>query len=1124
MTQLASVLYPIGKETAVTREGATAINIEIYLVLSTICLLTLCALASAQSGGNADVAAFGMPLHMLGEKSKPVFCPALTDADPRTSVEVEAGQVLQIEWQQPRDVFEVVVKGERLPKASEVEVQWWHRIWPDNGRGGWMRLDDPFNGEWRAATAEVQAAKDGLAYRFAPLTTDEVAGIKNAGAAYRHTYKIRLVFKAAASVSAVETYTHSTWKTAEIKLEWKPKAGKPVQWKGKIEARNGCLESVRGGAKAGEPVVVNVRYADSPDRLSEDRGYVVFRAPGWDSFSVFVDDLIREGGIYVRDIDAFVSDASKNLSYSNWKGPKDKWDATVMGRIAKTPEQNMERVSKAVPDKAPREAYLGVANMRQEFGIWANGNIELPHNSLRGPGPDTDRRTWKQHELRYAFATGEKPSFDYGTNADARRWLEEGWLPVIRTEWTTDAIKYERAAISTMLMEAIDHNEDARRGDEPLVLLDKIEMTNTSAKEQTAYVWMELSLKVPMSIDKDGLLVMETASDGAARPGLTATRGRFDINGKGELTYLPSYEPAQPGSPDPDIAEGKGPRPVVRYAVKLAPGEKHTLYFNVTYVELLEEREVAALKSFNFDDKYAEVVAYWKKRDAEGMQYEVPEPILNNLFRANLWHVLMTTDKDPETGLHQHGAATCVYRIYANETGMVAESMQMRGEHAEALRMEEPFIVGQGYKPLPGNFKSKEGLFYSAYPTAEKDPYTAQGYNMHHGWALWNLAEHYLWTRDAEWLKNLAPRLVAGCDWITRERKGTKVKLADGSKPVEWGLAPAGDLEDVEEYLYFYATNAYYYMGLRTAAQALAEIKHPDAARLAKDAEAYKKDILESLKESTATCPVVKLRDGTWVPYVPQRTHALTHLKEGWIREGLYPAVHLIDCELLEPNHPLMTWLLEDMEDNIFLSEESGYKVDDFEKQFFDYGGFNCQPNLCPNTQAHLRRDEIPHFLRVFYNECWASIYTDTVCFAEWVRRHGQGGGPLYKTPDECKFIQYMRNMLVWEEGDTLRLGTCVPRAWMTDGKSIRIQRAATYFGPMDMTITSHVGEGFISAKVSLPTRNPAKAVVLRLRHPEGKPMKSVTIDGKPWDRFDASRELITLPEKMKAGEVVARY
>ncbi|MBI3910220.1 MAG: hypothetical protein HY320_04720 [Armatimonadetes bacterium] len=1070
-----------------------------------------------------NIALFGTAWSVAVDGAPPVYAPQITDGNPDTCLSMAAGQILQIEWRQPRDVSRVVVSGPLLPPPQDIQVQYWYRIWPDNGEGGWQRLDDPFNGRWVTVKASAVAGAEGLIYTFAPLDKEENPLVERTGFPFRHIYKIRLTFQSPARVSEVEACSSATWKTAAIRLEWSPCAGNRAIWNGRIQARNAHILSVTPTGRTSGPVVIGVRYADVPDRRSADRGMLIFRAPGWRSFAVFVDDVVREGGIYVRDIDAFVSDASQNLSYATWKGPAEKWDATVMEKVASLPEQRLEQALKAIPAKPPREAHLGVPNMRQEFTIDPVGNILLLKQSLRTPGRDADRRPWDAPELRYALSTGEQPVFTPEGGRQVRRFLAENYLPVLHTEWRSGDLQYRQAAFATVLLGGIGDEEDARTGDEPLVLLDRMEIENTGSAAQTAYLWVELPLKAPVHIREDGLLVLHAPSDGKPRAGLTPVRGRVDINGRGELACLPDCVPAA-GDAEQDRTQASEPRPVLRYTVRLAPGETHALFLYVPYIELLNDAELAALKRLRFDSRHAEAVHYWRKRIHAGMRYEVPEPLLNDLFRTSLWHVLVSTDRDPETGLYQHGAATMGYLNYANETCMVAQSLQMRGEHREAFRLLEPFLVSQGVKPLPGNFQSQEGLFYAAYPDAAKDVYTARGYNMHHGWVLWHLAEHYKWTRDADYLQSVAPHLVAACDWITRERQATKVLNPDGTKPVEWGLAPAGDLEDVEETLYWYATNAYYYLGLNTAAEVLAEIKHPAAARLKKDAEDYRADILASVKESLATSPVVRLKDGTYVPYVPPRAYVLTHLVEGWIRESLYPALHLLDGNLVEPRHPLVTWLLQDLEDNIFLSKESGYGVADQAACFFDFGGFTLQPNLLSNAMAHLRRDEIPHFLRVFYNTCSTSLYPDTMCFAEWVSDYGRGGGPLYKTPDECRFVQFMRNLLVFEEGGTLNLGMGVPRAWMTDGKVIRIEKAATCFGPMAMTITSHASEGTITASLVLPSRNPPARTFLRLRHPEGRPMRRVTVNGKDWQRFEAAKERITLPGGITRAEVIASF
>ncbi len=46
----------------------------------------------------------------------------------------------------------------------------------------------------------------------------------------------------------------------------------------------------------------------------------------------------------------------------------------------------------------------------------------------------------------------------------------------------------------------------------------------------------------------------------------------------------------------------------------------------------------------------------------------------------------------------------------------------------------------------------------------------------------------------------------------------------------------------------------------------------------------------------------------------------------------------------------------------------------------------------------------------------------------------------------------------------------------------------------------------------------------LRLRHPEGSRMQSVEVNGEEWDRFEADKEMIIIPNPTAPLRVVARY
>jgi hypothetical protein len=1003
-----------------------------------------------------------------------------------------------------------------------------------------MKLDDPFNGHWTAGRAKPAVRGRALTFTFAPLTRAEVPGGRTEGQDYRLTYKLRVTCTRAISLTGVAAFSDAVTRRARLRFEWQQVATAPGGQAARFEARNGRVLAVHRLTPSA--VEVDVEFADAPDRLSADRGHVVCRNGEIGSFAVFVDDVRREGALVVRDLGVRVSEVGRDTSrpVRGPPAPNSQTALAVRERVARLPEQSFAQVSQAIPAKAPRYLFLGVPDLRQEIALLPQGAIQLRADSLRSPGPDTALRPWSWEDLTFDFGAGEHPSLGPTADRDVSRRLEEGWLPVVRHEWQHEQIRYVQTSLALPLEEDLATLQ-SETGTETVVLATRFEFTNTAPEPRTAWLWMELSRSQPCRFMLDDTLVLLRPSDGKHRAGLVPVRARFNIYGRGGLDVA-VLVPSAPGSYNPGLRNSAAAREAVRYQVQLAPAQSHAIELFVPYVELLDAAALAALRTLAFTNAHQTVARFWHERTARGMTYQVPDQFLNDLFKANLWHVLISTDLDPTTHQSQHGAATHQYGNFLNETAMVVRSLEMRGEHEAARRLLDPFLANQSVRGLPGNFRSQDGVLYAAHPT-EPDPYTAQGYNMHHGFGLWAAAEHFLWTNDLDYLWHAAPRLVAGADWVSRERQATRTQSGSGPRPVEYGLAPAGDLEDVEEYLYYYATDAYFHLGMKRAVEALRagtqaaanapRSRRPSAAwlrevraaasRLAAETASFRRDIRASVAESVATSPVVRLGDGAYAPFVPPRAHALTHLKEGWIREALYPALHLVTGEVYDARHPFVSWMIDDLEDNIFLSPESGYGVTNAPACFFDCGGFTLQPNLLGLPRVYLERDEVPNFLRAFYNTAWTSLYPDAVCFAEWVPKFGVGAGPLYKTPDECRFIQTMREMLVLERGESLELGLGVPRAWMREGQRIQIQHAATLFGQLNLEITSQPSSSRVLGRLNLVTTHPPKAIRLRLRHPDGKPIRRADVNDQA-ATVDAARQLVNLPVRARRWEVEARF
>jgi hypothetical protein len=269
-----------------------------------------------------------------------------------------------------------------------------------------------------------------------------------------------------------------------------------------------------------------------------------------------------------------------------------------------------------------------------------------------------------------------------------------------------------------------------------------------------------------------------------------------------------------------------------------------------------------------------------------------------------------------------------------------------------------------------------------------------------------------------------------------------------------------------------------------------------------------------------ARAPVVRLRDGTSVSVFPSRLY-LRGRDHGWIRETLEGAIHLIGCEVIDPRGREAEWVLRDYEDNRYISDRYGYQIEDYERYWFGRGGFSMQPNLLWGPVAYALRDEVPQFIRAYFNS-FASAYRPDV---QMLTEHplpalGDCIGDHFKTSDEAQSTNWLRLMYLREEGRDLYVAQGIPRAWFAPGRTVGIERAATWFGPMGWAMDAEAGGARISLIVRPPKRNPPERMFVRIRHPEGRAATRFVVNGVPAPGYDPKREWVVLeapyPEELR--------
>lgn len=156
-----------------------------------------------------------------------------------------------------------------------------------------------------------------------------------------------------------------------------------------------------------------------------------------------------------------------------------------------------------------------------------------------------------------------------------------------------------------------------------------------------------------------------------------------------------------------------------------------------------------------------------------------------------------------------------------------------------------------------------------------------------------------------------------------------------------------------------------------------------------------------------------------------------------------------------------------------------------------------------------LRRDDAERALVSFYGMLAQGFTRNTFVSGEGcsLTPMDEGGRIFYCPPNSAAnahYLSMLRALLVQDldlnddgKPDTLRLLFATPRRWLEDGKTIKVQRAPTAFGPVSVAVHSRLSQGEVVAEVSLPQRERPRQTLLRVRVPEGWKVESASAAGQ---------------------------
>ena len=1037
----------------------------------------------------------------------------------------------EVQFEEARDVdaVEVVFAG---PAPRQARLQYMRKVWPQSrfeltedmdqvspGRFGWQRMDDLFTPEWvDANTTTSLIDPHTLRFTFNALQSEipDFSGAAQYDVTFRRTVAVR-VTQNEVPIEIMRVFTRSRLTRSVLRVELhagRRTASAQIGMTGynvvvcRVIADAGIHPDGNGvsieAADRGS-FEVEVEHMIPSHRYAHDDGHILFTL-GQEAFTISLTALAAEGPIWFAEAGLYITRADDPETFEQYRA-RCEGGRTIAVQVSEQSEQSLSGAMNGQPKPHPIPYVFGCKHTRQKFWLEPCGDIVLNDwMVLRPPGRDTPK--WKNEgNARFMFGLDRLA-------VEARH--NDPW-PVMayNLQFRHDDVRVQQKCFAVPLAQSISVGESAP--DDTMVALVRFRFENIGDRPAIAELPVAYSQKVLRTVNR--LDELARSGDRQQTDSLIplCDREKLTVVGDqlmGEFQGAPILRLTFQTDMDA-MPAGDG----VRFRKALQPGERCELLARIPYIALESATEIEALRGLDFERCYGEMAQYWRAESRKGSQIRTPDARLNAAYAGHLPIVLMTDLGYPDgSGIVNTSVGACTYGNYTNESAMIIEELEQRGLADEVRRRLAVWARYQGTVGLKGRFTDHDGVYFGAGGLE-----SGQSYNQHHGWALWALARHYLHTDDRVWFADVADGVVRAADWIVRQRQETCGDLPH-SRGWECGFLPAGALEDVDDYFYWLSTNSLTWRGLDVAAQALDQFGRPEAARFRREADAYRNDLVKGFEIARRHSPLIRLRDGRWIPHYPSRLYCRGR-DYGWIRETLEGSVYLLLSGLYKPESQEGGWILDDYLDTRYMNPPFGYRIDDMRTQWFDSGGFSVQPNLLAGLLPHLDRDEIEVYLWMFFN-AWAACYREEV---QAMVEHplpvlGFSNSAPFKTSDQSNAMKWLAYMFVYERDGLLHLGRALPRAWFTTEETFGATRLSTPAGIVSVTYHPQPEVEQIEAEVELELRRQPGRLLLRFRHPRKKLICSVSVDGRPHLAFDAESGDIELTPNSGRIRVLVSY
>jgi hypothetical protein len=441
------------------------------------------------------------------------------------------------------------------------------------------------------------------------------------------------------------------------------------------------------------------------------------------------------------------------------------------------------------------------------------------------------------------------------------------------------------------------------------------------------------------------------------------------------------------------------------YPFQLEAGESASVLFSCPLQEGIKPPFARLLPTADADGiaatAFSEQLDKWGATVSEGMRVKVPEVAYQEAFDSNKMTLLLLFDGTSIT------PGTCTYHMmWFRDAAYLVPALERMGhaDKAQSILMTYP-----DRQTPEGFFRSHNGEWDS------------------NGQAMWTLVNHYRMTGNKKFLRSVYDSLPKAARWLDDMR----VQDLPSTDPAR-GLLPNGISAE------HFGINGVYYWddlwavgGLRASAFAAKEMGRDEDARYM---EGLADEYMSALESSWAY--VARKLGREVMPISPFRD-------VDWASIGSLVSVYPL--HLLDPRSEIMKNTVKEIVAKCFY-RDTHY-----------HGIFHCglNPYLSMHVAQYYLELRDPYALTIF--ESMHSMATSTFTYPEAINPLTMGGafGDGHDGWSACDIFNFVRNLFVLEEDDTLTLLALSKPEWFEPGETIEVEDAPTYFGDISYTVRS---------------------------------------------------------------------